>query len=161
MSSETAKTQFRRKTAISASQTRPFLGFPPDPASGSDRSRVTPGIVISELACSTAHQAVVIDDLLAGGATDWASSAPACAVRDARCPHPAGLPLHDAVRLRRGHRSPDHRFGPYAKSPKKTLAVDRAPDHLATRIVSLTVTERLLPQAADRRSGRAPSRHRS
>jgi len=37
-----------------------------------DRSRVTPGIVHLGIgAFHRAHQAVVIDDLLAGGATDW------------------------------------------------------------------------------------------
>src|SRR4029078_12213349 len=37
-----------------------------------DRSRVTPGIVHLGIgAVHPGHQAVVIDDLLAGGATDW------------------------------------------------------------------------------------------
>src|SRR2546430_17622775 len=37
-----------------------------------DRSRVTPGIVHLGIgAFHRAHQAVVIDDLLAGGATEW------------------------------------------------------------------------------------------
>src|SRR2546430_15114546 len=37
-----------------------------------DRSRVTPGIVHLGIgAFHRAHQSVVIDDLLAGGATDW------------------------------------------------------------------------------------------
>src|SRR5437899_6203 len=40
-----------------------------------DRSRVTPGIVHLGIgAFHRAHQAVVIDDLLAGGATDWGRS---------------------------------------------------------------------------------------
>ena len=38
---------------------------------GYDRTRVRPGIVLLGGAFHRAHQAVVIDDLLAAGATDW------------------------------------------------------------------------------------------
>src|SRR5437879_5006106 len=52
-----------------------------------DRSGVTPGIVHLGIgAFHRAHQAVVIDDLLADGATDWESSRPVCAVRKRAMP---------------------------------------------------------------------------
>ena len=110
-----------------------------------DRSRVTPGIVhLGVGAFHRAHQAVVIDDLLAGGATDWGiigASLRSPETRDALAPQDGLYTL--AVRSGEGT---DHRI------IGSVLAIDVAREkpgqliarlaHPATRIVSLTVTEK-------------------
>ncbi|MCA6117454.1 mannitol dehydrogenase family protein [Bradyrhizobium sp. WSM 1738] len=110
-----------------------------------DRSRVTPGIVHLGIgAFHRAHQAVVIDDLLAGGATDWGivgASLRSADTRDALAPQDCLYTL--AIRSGEGT---DHRI------IGSVLAIEVAkekPGQLiarlanpATRIVSLTVTEK-------------------
>jgi fructuronate reductase len=110
-----------------------------------DRSRVTPGIVHLGIgAFHRAHQAVVIDDLLAGGATEWGivgASLRSPETRDALTPQDGLYTL--AVRSGAGT---DHRI---IGSVLATEVAKEKPGHLiarlanpATRIVSLTVTEK-------------------
>ncbi|NOJ45289.1 mannitol dehydrogenase family protein [Bradyrhizobium archetypum] len=110
-----------------------------------DRSLISPGIVHLGIgAFHRAHQAVVIDDLLAGGAMDWGivgASLRSPETRDALAPQDGLYTL--AVRSGAGT---DHRV------IGSVLAIDVAtekPGQLiarladpATRIVSLTVTEK-------------------
>src|SRR3954470_3133702 len=110
-----------------------------------DRSGVTPGIVHLGIgAFHRAHQAVVIDDLLASGATDWGiigASLRSPETRDALAPQDCLYTL--AVRSGAGT---DHRI------IGSVLACEVANEnpapliarltHPATRIVSLTVTEK-------------------
>jgi fructuronate reductase len=110
-----------------------------------DRSRVTPGIVHLGIgAFHRAHQAVVIDDLLAGGATDWGivgASLRSPETRDALAPQDGLYTL--AVRSGAGT---DHRIigsvlaCEVAKEKSGQLIARLA--NPATRIVSLTVTEK-------------------
>ncbi|MDE5457616.1 mannitol dehydrogenase family protein [Bradyrhizobium sp. CSA112] len=110
-----------------------------------DRSRVTPGIVHLGIgAFHRAHQAVVIDDLLAGGATDWGivgASLRSPEAHDALAPQDGLYTL--AVRSGAGT---DHRI---VGSVLATEVAKEKPGQLvarlanpATRIVSLTVTEK-------------------
>src|SRR5262249_40660561 len=110
-----------------------------------DRSRVTPGIVHLGIgAFHRAHQAVVIDDLLAAGATDWGivgASLRSPQTRDALAPQDGLYTV--AVRSGAGT---DHRvigsvldIEVAAESPSRLIAHMADP---ATRIVSLTVTEK-------------------
>src|SRR5438128_1036081 len=110
-----------------------------------DRSRVTPGIVHLGIgAFHRAHQAVVIDDLLAGGATEWGivgASLRSSETRDALAPQNCLYTL--AVRSGAGT---DHRI---IGSVLATEVAKEKPGPLitrlaspATRIVSLTVTEK-------------------
>ncbi|KRR27424.1 mannitol dehydrogenase family protein [Bradyrhizobium retamae] len=110
-----------------------------------DRSLISPGIVHLGIgAFHRAHQAVVIDDLLAGGATDWGivgASLRSPATRDALAPQDGLYTL--AVRSGAGS---DHRI------IGSVLAIDVATEksgqliarlaNPATRIVSLTITEK-------------------
>jgi fructuronate reductase len=110
-----------------------------------DRSRVTPGIVHLGIgAFHRAHQAVVIDDLLAGSATDWGivgASLRSPETRDALAPQDGLYTL--AVRSGAGT---DHRIigsvlaCEVAKEKSGQLIARLA--NPATRIVSLTVTEK-------------------
>lgn len=110
-----------------------------------DRSRITAGIVHLGIgAFHRAHQAVVIDDLLGGGATDWGiigASLRSPETRDALAPQDGLYTL--AVRSGAGT---DHRI---IGSVLATEVAKEKPGHLiarlanpATRIVSLTVTEK-------------------
>ena len=110
-----------------------------------DRARVTPGIVHLGIgAFHRAHQAVVIDDLLAAGATDWGiigASLRSPDTQDALAPQDC---LY-TVAIRSGAGTEHRIIG-------AVLATDVAknnPAHLiarmadpATRIVSLTITEK-------------------
>ena len=110
-----------------------------------DRSGVTPGIVHLGIgAFHRAHQAVVIDDLLAGGATDWGiigASLRSPETRDALAPQDCLYTT--AVRSGAGT---DHRIigsvlaCEVAKEKPGQLITRLA--NPATRIVSLTVTEK-------------------
>lgn len=110
-----------------------------------DRARVTAGIVHLGIgAFHRAHQAVVIDDLIAGGATDWGivgASLRSPETRDALTPQDGLYTL--AVRSGDGT---EHRI---IGSVLATDVAREKPGHLiarlanpATRIVSLTVTEK-------------------
>ena len=110
-----------------------------------DRSGVTPGIVHLGIgAFHRAHQAVVIDDLLAGGATDWGivgASLRSPDTRDALAPQDCLYTV--AVRSGAGT---DHRIigsvlgcEVATENPGQLIARLANP---ATRIVSLTVTEK-------------------
>ena len=110
-----------------------------------DRSGVTPGIVHLGIgAFHRAHQAVVIDDLLAGGATDWGivgASLRSPDTRDALAPQDCLYTV--AVRSGAGT---DHRIigsvlgcEVATENPGQLIARLTNP---ATRIVSLTVTEK-------------------
>jgi fructuronate reductase len=110
-----------------------------------DRSGVTPGIVHLGIgAFHRAHQAVAIDDLLANGATDWGivgASLRSPTTRDALAPQDGLYTL--AVRSGTGT---DHRV---IGSVLTTEVAPEKPGRLiarlidpATRIVSLTVTEK-------------------
>src|SRR5919198_1168235 len=110
-----------------------------------DRSLISPGIVHLGIgAFHRAHQAVVIDDLLASGATDWGiigASLRSPDTRDAHAPQDGLYTL--AVRSGEGT---DHRI---IGSVLETEVAKEKPGHLiarlanpATRIVSLTVTEK-------------------
>jgi fructuronate reductase len=112
---------------------------------GYDRARVTPGIVhLGVGAFHRAHQAVVIDDLLAGGATDWGivgANLRNSDTRDALAPQDC---LY-AVAVRSGAGA-EHRV---VGSILETEVATANPGHLiarmadpATRIVSLTITEK-------------------
>ncbi|KRR22859.1 mannitol dehydrogenase [Bradyrhizobium lablabi] len=110
-----------------------------------DRSLISPGIVHLGIgAFHRAHQAVVIDDLLAGGAMDWGivgASLRSPATRDALAPQDCLYTL--AVRSGTGT---EHRI---IGSVLANEVAPEKPGHLiarmanpATRIVSLTVTEK-------------------
>jgi fructuronate reductase len=110
-----------------------------------DRSRVAAGIVHLGIgAFHRAHQAVIIDDLLAGGATDWGivgASLRSSDTRDALAPQDCLYTV--AVRSGAGT---DHRIVGSVletevarENPERLIARMAAP---ATRIVSLTVTEK-------------------
>ena len=112
---------------------------------GYDRARVRPGIVhLGVGAFHRAHQAVVIDDLLAGGATDWGivgASLKNSDTRDALAPQDGLYTV--AVRSGAGA---EHRV---VGSILQTEVANTNPGHLiarmadpATRIVSLTITEK-------------------
>ena len=126
---------------------------------GYDRARVTPGIVHLGIgAFHRAHQAVVIDDLLAAGATDWGivgASLRSPDTRDALAPQDCLYTV--AVRSGAGT---EHRIIGSVLRPKsrKTNPAhsDRAhgrSDH-AHRLAD-DHREGLLPHAADRRTGRS------
>ena len=110
-----------------------------------DRSRVKPGIVHLGIgAFHRAHQAVVVDDLLAGGATEWGivgASLRSADTRDALAPQDCLYTV--AVRSGAGT---EHRI---VGSVLATEVANENPAHLvarmadpATRIISLTVTEK-------------------
>ncbi|MBN8992973.1 MAG: mannitol dehydrogenase family protein [Rhizobiales bacterium] len=112
---------------------------------GYDRTRVTSGIVHLGIgAFHRAHQAVVIDDLLAAGATDWGiigASLRSSDTYDALAPQDCLYTV--AVRSGAGT---EHRI---IGSVLQTEVAKTNPAHLiagmadpATRIVSLTVTEK-------------------
>ena len=110
-----------------------------------DRSHVKPGIVHLGIgAFHRAHQAVVIDDLLAGGATDWGivgASLRNSETRDALAPQDGLYTV--AVRSGTGtdHRVVGSVFDVEVarENPARLIARLANP---ATRIVSLTVTEK-------------------
>src|SRR4051812_11650683 len=110
-----------------------------------DRSGIRPGLVHLGIgAFHRAHQAVVIDDLLAGGATDWGivgASLRSPATRDALVPQDGLYTL--AVRSGAGT---EHRI---IGSVLDTLVAPADPARLiarmadpSVRIVSFTVTEK-------------------
>ena len=112
---------------------------------GYDRTRITPGIVHLGIgAFHRAHQAVVIDDLLASGATDWGiigASLRSSDTQDALAPQDCLYTV--AVRSGAGT---EHRI---IGSVLQTEVARNNPAHLiarmadpATRIVSLTITEK-------------------
>jgi fructuronate reductase len=112
---------------------------------GYDRARVTPGIVhLGVGAFHRAHQAVVIDDLLAAGTTDWGIVGASLRNSDT---HDALAPQDGlyAVAIQSGAVT-EHRV---VGSIMKTEVARANPAHLiarmadpATRIVSLTITEK-------------------
>jgi fructuronate reductase len=110
-----------------------------------DRSGVTPGIVHLGIgAFHRAHQAVVIDDLLASGATDWGiigASLRSPETRDALAPQDCLYTL--AVRSGAGtdHRIIGSVLACEVANEKPAPLIARLTDP-ATRIVSLTVTEK-------------------
>jgi fructuronate reductase len=110
-----------------------------------DRARVRPGIVHLGIgAFHRAHQAVVIDDLLADGATDWGivgASLRSPATRDALAPQDCLYTT--AVRSGAGtdHRIIGSVLACEVASEKPASLIARMADP-ATRIVSLTVTEK-------------------
>src|SRR5215217_6380540 len=110
-----------------------------------DRSAVTPGIVHLGIgAFHRAHQAVVIDDLLAGGATDWGivgASLRSPETRDALTPQDCLYTL--SVRCGAGteHRNSGSVLACEVAKDKPAPLMARL-THPDTRIVSLTVTEK-------------------
>ena len=110
-----------------------------------DRSSVTPGIVHLGIgAFHRAHQAVVIDDLLAGGAMDWGivgASLRSPDTRDALAPQDCLYTV--AVRSGAGtdHRIIGSVLGCEVATENPGQLIARL-THPATRIVSLTVTEK-------------------
>src|SRR5439155_7176230 len=112
---------------------------------GYDRSRVRPGIVHLGIgAFHRAHQAVMIDDLLAGGATDWGivgASLRSPETRDALAPQDCLYTL--AVRSGAGtdHRIIGSVLACEVANEKPAPLIARLIEP-ATRIVSLTVTEK-------------------
>ena len=110
-----------------------------------DRSRVAAGIVHLGIgAFHRAHQAVMIDDLLAGGATDWGivgASLRSSDTRDALAPQDC---LY-TVAVRSGAGTEHRVVGSVLETevarenPERLIARMAAP---VTRIVSLTVTEK-------------------
>ncbi|WP_439364129.1 mannitol dehydrogenase family protein [Bradyrhizobium sp. DASA03005] len=110
-----------------------------------DRSRLTPGIVHLGLgAFHRAHQAVVIDDCLAAGATSWGivgASLRSPDTRDALAPQDHLYTI--AVRAAEGteHRVIGALLDSVVAREKPAALVERMADP-ATRIVSLTVTEK-------------------
>jgi fructuronate reductase len=110
-----------------------------------DRSRVTPGIVHLGLgAFHRAHQAVVIDDCLAAGATSWGivgASLRSPDTRDALAPQDHLYTV--AVRAAEGteHRVIGALLDSVVARENPSRLVERMADP-ATRIVSLTVTEK-------------------
>ena len=112
---------------------------------GYDRSRITPGIVHLGIgAFHRAHQAVVIDDLIASGATDWGivgASLRNSDTRDALAPQDFLYTV--AVRSGAGtdHRIIGSVLDVEAAKENSTHLIARMTNP-ATRIVSLTVTEK-------------------
>src|SRR5690242_3004778 len=110
-----------------------------------DRTRITPGIVHLGIgAFHRAHQAVVIDDLLAAGATDWGivgASLRSPKTRDALAPQDCLYTT--AVRSGAGteHRIIGSVVACEVASENPAALIARLADP-ATRIVSLTVTEK-------------------
>jgi fructuronate reductase len=110
-----------------------------------DRSRITPGIVHLGLgAFHRAHQAVVVDDCLASGATAWGiigASLRSPDTRDALAPQDHLYTV--AVRAAEGteHRVIGALLDSVVAREKPSRLVDRMADP-STRIVSLTVTEK-------------------
>ncbi len=110
-----------------------------------DRTQVTPGIVHLGIgAFHRAHQAVVLDDLLADGATDWGivgASLRSPATRDALAPQDCLYTT--AVRSGAGtdHRIIGSVLACEVASENPAALIARMADP-ATRIVSLTVTEK-------------------
>jgi fructuronate reductase len=112
---------------------------------GYDRSRVTPGIVHLGIgAFHRAHQAVVIDDLLGGGETDWGIVGASLRNSDTR----DALASQDClytVAVRSGAGTEHRIVGSVLatevakEKPARLIACLTNP---ATRIVSLTVTEK-------------------
>ena len=112
---------------------------------GYDRARVTPGIVhLGVGAFHRAHQAVVIDDLLAGGATDWGIVGASLRNPDT---HDALAPQDGlyTVAIQSGAATEHRVVGSIMKTevakanPARLIARMADP---ATRIVSLTITEK-------------------
>jgi fructuronate reductase len=127
---------------------------------GYDRSRVTPGIVHLGIgAFHRAHQAIMIDDLLAAGATEWGivgASLRNSDTRDALAPQDFLYTV--AVRSGAGT---EHRI---VGSVLETEVARETPARLiarmadpATRIVSLTVTEK--GYCHTRQTGELDERH--
>src|SRR4051794_33141061 len=112
---------------------------------GYDRTRLTPGIVHLGIgAFHRAHQAVVIDDLLAAGATDWGiigASLRSSDTYDALAPQDCLYTV--AVRSGAGaeHRIIGAVLETVVAREKPTQLIARMADPL-TRIVSLTITEK-------------------
>ena len=110
-----------------------------------DRTRITPGIVHLGIgAFHRAHQAVVIDDLLAAGATDWGivgAGLRSPTTRDALAPQDCLYTT--AVRSGAGteHRIIGSVVACEVASENPAALIARLADP-ATRIVSLTVTEK-------------------
>jgi fructuronate reductase len=110
-----------------------------------DRSSITPGIIHLGIgAFHRAHQAVVIDDLLADGATEWGivgASLRSPETRDALAPQDCLYTL--AVRSGAGtdHRIIGSVLACEVATEKPAPLIARLTDP-ATRIVSLTVTEK-------------------
>ncbi|MBR1088017.1 mannitol dehydrogenase family protein [Bradyrhizobium manausense] len=110
-----------------------------------DRSRITPGIVHLGLgAFHRAHQAVVIDDCLAAGATAWGiigASLRSPGTRDALAPQDHLYTV--AVRAAEGteHRVIGALLDSFVARENPTRLVDRMANP-SIRIVSLTVTEK-------------------
>ena len=110
-----------------------------------DRSRIRPGIVHLGIgAFHRAHQAVVIDDLIAGGASDWGiigASLRSSDTRDALVPQDCLYTL--AVRSGAGieHRIIGSVLDTLVAPANPAALVARMADP-ATRIVSLTITEK-------------------
>lgn len=110
-----------------------------------DRAGVRPGIVHLGIgAFHRAHQAMVVDDLLAAGATDWGivgASLRSPATRDALAPQDCLYTL--AVRSGAGtdHRIIGSVLACEVASEKPASLIARLADP-ATRIVSLTITEK-------------------
>ena len=110
-----------------------------------DRSSVTPAIVHLGIgAFHRAHQAVVIDDLLAGGATDWGivgASLRSPDTRNALAPQDCLYTVAVRSGAGTGHRIIGSVLGceVAAENPAQLIARLTNP---ATRIVSLTVTEK-------------------
>jgi len=112
---------------------------------GYDRARVTPGIVHLGIgAFHRAHQAVVIDDLLANGATDWGingASLRSSDTYDALAPQDCLYTL--AVRSGAGteHRIIGSVLSTEVAKHNPAQLIARMADP-STRIVSLTITEK-------------------
>ncbi len=110
-----------------------------------DRSRVTPGIVHLGLgAFHRAHQAVIMDDCLAGGSMSWGivgASLRSADTRDALAPQDHLYTV--AVRAAEGteHRVVGALLDSVVAREKPAALVERMADP-AIRIVSLTVTEK-------------------
>ena len=169
MSSQMAKIPAFQPTRrlICASRTPVLTGFPARSAAPAyDRARVTPGIVHLGIgAFHRAHQAVVIDDLLAAGATDWGIiGASLRSAGHATTPSPRRIvstrsPFAPA-------RAPSTASSARCSTPKSRGTIPR---RLIARMADPAHPHRLadghreglLPHAADRRSGRAPSRYRA
>jgi len=110
-----------------------------------DRSRVTPGIVHLGLgAFHRAHQAVVIDDCLATGATSWGiigASLRSPDTRDALAPQDHLYTVAVRAAEGTGHRVVGALLDSVVGREKPAALVERMADP-AIRIVSLTVTEK-------------------
>ena len=122
--------------------------------------RVTPGIVhLGVGAFHRAHQAAYIDDCWLRAKRIGASSAPPCAAatRDALAPQ-EGLYTLD---VRRGRRKPAHRRSrPVEVAARNPAALIARMADPATRIVSLTITEKGYCHSRKAANWTPPSRHR-